>query len=172
MDRESRYREILDSNKDRIFRLCCGYVGDRDERNDVYQEVLINIWKSLETFRDQAQMSTWVYRIAVNTCLSHLRTEKRRRGRIDNEASARIEMMPQEEQDENEDELHRSIERLYRCIATLCPVDRALVALYMEDVGSRESAEILGISEGNVRVKLHRIRKVLKSKLEENGHGT
>ena len=172
MDKESRYREIIEANKDRIFRICCGYVQGRDEQMDVYQETLINIWKSLETFRHQSQMSTWLYRIAVNTCLGHCRTEKRRRAHIDPEASAAIDQLPQEEEREEEEELHRSIDRLYWCIGRLSPVDRALVALDLEDVGSRESAEILGISEANVRVKLHRIRKVLKEMLEESSYGT
>jgi RNA polymerase sigma factor (sigma-70 family) len=172
MDKESRYKEILESNKDRIFRICCGYVHDPDERNDVYQQVLINIWKSLDTFRDQSQISTWVFRIAVNTCLSHLRTEKRRRKHLDPEGSTQIEQIPQEAHDEEQEERLRSIDNLYLCISTLPPVDRTIVALYLEEVSSKESAEILGISEANVRVKLHRIRKVLKGMLEEKAYGT
>jgi RNA polymerase sigma factor (sigma-70 family) len=172
MDRESRYREIIEANKDRMFRICCGYVQGRDERQDVYQEILINIWRSLEGFRGQSEMSTWVYRISVNTCLSHLRTEKRRRAHIDPDASAGIDQLPQDNHGERDEDQHRSIDHLYRCIGRLSPVDRALIALHLEDVGSRETAEILGISEANVRVKLHRIRKVLKVMLEEGGYGT
>jgi RNA polymerase sigma-70 factor, ECF subfamily len=172
MDRESRYREIIESNKDRIFRICCGYVHDPDEQKDVYQEIIINIWKSLDGFRNESKVSTWVYRIAVNTCLTYLRAETRRRKHLDPESSTNIDLVPQEEHDETEDEIHRSVEHLYRCINSLSPVDRALIALYLEDVSSKESADILGISEVNVRVKLHRIRKVLKSLLEESGNGT
>ena len=172
MEKESRYKEILETNRDRIFRICCGYVHDQDERKDVYQQILINIWNSLDTFREQSQVSTWIFRIAVNTCLSHLRTEKRRRRHFDPEASTQIDQIPQEDPDEAHEELLRSIDNLYLCISTLSPVDRALVALYLEDVSSKESAEILGISETNVRVKLYRIRKVLKGLLEEKAYGT
>jgi RNA polymerase sigma-70 factor, ECF subfamily len=172
MEKEARCKEIIESNKDRIFRICCGYVHDRDERKDVYQEIIINIWKSLDGFRAQSQMSTWIYRIAVNTCLSHLRSETRRHKHIDPEASIAIERIPQEDHDDRQEELRRSIDHLYRCINSLSPVDRALVALHLEDVSSRESAEILGITETNVRVKLHRIRKMLKGMLEEESHGT
>jgi RNA polymerase sigma-70 factor (ECF subfamily) len=172
MEKEARYKEIIESNKDRIFRICCGYVRDQDERKDVYQEIIINIWRSLDAFRGQSQMSTWIYRIAVNTCLTYVRSETRRRKHIDPEASIAIDRIPQEDHDEREEETHRSIDQLYRCITTLPPVDRALVALYLEDVSSKESADILGITETNVRVKLHRIRKVLKGLLEEEAYGT
>lgn len=172
MDRESRYREIIETNKDRIFRICCGYVYDRDERKDVYQDILINIWKSLDGFRAQAQISTWIYRVAVNTCLGHLKSEKRRRNHIDAEASTNLDALPLEDQDGAHEDLHHSIDHLYRCINTLSSVDRALIALYLEDVSSKETADILGISEANVRVKLHRIRKALKGMLEEKAHGT
>jgi len=172
MDRESRYREIIETNKDRIFRICCGYVCDRDERKDVYQEILINIWKSLDGFRAQAQISTWIYRVAVNTCLGHLKSEKRRRNHIDAEASTDLDALPLEDQDETHEDLQHSIDHLYRCINTLSSIDRALIALYLEDVSSKETADILGISEANVRVKLHRIRKALKGMLEEKPHGT
>lgn len=172
MDRESRYREVIETNKDRIFRICCGYVNDRDERKDVYQEILLNIWKSLDGFRAQAQISTWIYRVAVNTCLGHLKSERRRRNHIDTEASADLDAFPQEDQHETQEDLQQAIEHLYRCINTLSPVDRALITLHLEDVSSQEIADILGISEANVRVKLHRIRKALRGMLEENAHGT
>ncbi|MCX6138072.1 MAG: RNA polymerase sigma factor [Ignavibacteriales bacterium] len=171
MEKETRYREIIKSNSDRIFRICCGYVHDKDERNDVYQEILINIWKSFDTFRSQSAISTWIYRITVNTCLSHLRTEQRRKKHIDLEASATIDLIPEANHEEAEEEM-RSLDQLYRCINILSPVDRALISLYLEDVGSKQSADILGISEVNIRVKLHRIRKALKEMMEENGNET
>ena len=172
MERESRYKEIIESNKDRIYRICCGYVHDQDERKDVYQEIIINVWKSLDGFRGESRVSTWIYTIAVNTCLSYLRSETRRRKHLDPASSANMDLIPEEEHDETREELLRSVDHLYRCINTLSPVDRALIALYLEDVSSRESAEILGISEANVRVKLHRIRKVLKGLLKEKAYGT
>jgi RNA polymerase sigma-70 factor (ECF subfamily) len=172
MDKESRFNEIIEANRDRIFRICCSYVRDPDERKDVFQEIIVNVWKSLDTFRAESQVTTWVYRVVVNTCLTHLRTEKRRLKHYDSEASTNIDLIPQEEQDERQEETHRSIEHMFRCINRLSPIDRALVALYLEDVSSRESAEILGISEVNIRVKLHRIRKELKRLMKEHAYGT
>lgn len=68
MIKESQFREIVEANKDRIYRICCCYVRVEMERNDVYQEVLIHIWEGLDRFEEKSQMSTWIYRIAVNTC--------------------------------------------------------------------------------------------------------
>lgn len=172
MDKGSRYKQIIESSKDRIFRICCGYVRDEHERQDVFQEVLINIWKSLDAFRDMSQVSTWIHRIAVNTCLTHFRIEQRRRQHIDPEASKSIDLIAQEEDAGQTEEKYRSVDELYRCINMLAPIDRAIVALYLEDVCTKEIAETLGITDVNVRVKMHRIRKVLKDLLEEKPYGT
>ncbi|HAP36259.1 MAG TPA: RNA polymerase subunit sigma-24 [Bacteroidetes bacterium] len=161
MEKESTYKEIIKLNRDRIYRICCGYVHNADERNDVFQEILINIWKSLDNFRGQAAVSTWIYRITVNTCLSYLRTEQRRNRHIDRDASETIDLLTEDNNEESEEQKHL-LDRLYRRIITLSPIDRAVISLYLEDVSTKESAEILGISEANVRVKLHRIRKALK----------
>ena len=169
MEKESYYKEIIKLNRDRIYRICCGYVHNTDERNDVFQEIQINIWKSLDNFRGQASVSTWIYRITVNTCLSYLRTEQRRKRLIDRDASESIDLLTEENIEESE-ELKHLLDRLYRRITTLSPIDRAVISLYLEDVSSKESAEILGISEANVRVKLHRIRKALKEM--EDGYET
>jgi RNA polymerase sigma-70 factor (ECF subfamily) len=172
MDKESIFKDIIEINKDRVFRICCGYIRNPDERKDIYQEVLINIWRSLDAFRNESQVSTWLYRITVNTCLGHLRCKNLRNKFIDHDISENIELIPSEENRENQDELHRAVEHMYKCISTLSPVDRTIVSLYLEEVGSKEIAEILGISDGNVRVRLHRIKKMLMELLQEKIHGT
>jgi Sigma-70 region 2/Domain of unknown function (DUF4177) len=80
MDKETRFTSLLEANKDRIYRLCLCYVRDADASKDVYQEVLFHLWKSLDSFEGRSQVSTWVYRVTVNTCLGYLRAEKRRDG--------------------------------------------------------------------------------------------
>ena len=77
MDKESQFQAVLQANSDRIYRVCCCYVRDENARQDVFQTVLLHLWESLETFQGGSQISTWIFRVAVNTCLGHLRTERR-----------------------------------------------------------------------------------------------
>lgn len=169
MDKEALFKQAVESNKDRIYRICCCYVANDDERKDVYQEVLLHVWKSLDAFEGKAQLSTWIYRIAVNSCLGHLRTEKRRKKVFADDGAVEASEIPDET--DGSARTDDDINKLYACISQLVPVDRTLVSLYLEDLGTREIAEILGISEGNVRVKLHRVRKSLKDIWERSGHG-
>ncbi len=167
-ENEAAFTSVLEANKDRIYRLCRCYVGDRDAANDVFQDALVHVWKSLGSFEGRSQVSTWVYRVTVNTCLAHLRSEKRRLKMFGDAGSE-----PAEVADENTDsDTMDDIERLYECINQLPPTERALVSLYLEDVCMREMAEILGISEANVRVKVHRVKKSLKEIWERRNHGS
>ena len=71
------FEEIMRKNRDRVFRLCCMYSGDEDLRKDLMQDIFIRVWENMNSFRGEAAMSTWIYRIALNTCLTHVRTIKR-----------------------------------------------------------------------------------------------
>ena len=83
MEKDQLYREILKKNDTRIFRICSWYFTDTEERNDAYQESLIRIWEHLHTFRGESKVSTWIYRIVVNSCLTHIRKDKLRTNLIE-----------------------------------------------------------------------------------------
>jgi len=170
MDREAQFRSAVDENKDRIYRICCCYVRDPEERKDVYQEVLIHVWENLRKFEGRSRISTWIYRITVNTCLGFARLEKRRKRLFDDEAQPDPDRTPGPPAGAAPEDGGEAIGRLYACINRLPPLDRALVSLYLEDVSTREMAEVLGIGEVNARVKLHRIKKTLKEMVENDGH--
>jgi len=170
MDKEQRYKQVIKDNQDRIYRICCCYVKDKDERKDVFQDTLINIWKGFEKFDGRAQISTWVYRITVNTSLAYLQSEKRRENIFKSENKHDenlIEDFPAEETTNIEGEINR----LYKCINKLSFIDRTLISLYLEDVSTKEMSEVLGISETNVRVKIHRVKKELKILMENDEDG-
>jgi RNA polymerase sigma factor (sigma-70 family) len=172
MNKEAQFKTAVETNKDRIYRICCCYVRDDEERKDVFQEVLIHIWDGLHTFEGKAQISTWIYRIAVNTCLAYARTEKRRRKVFDESSKVDHETIRDQAASGDSAQREQDIQRLYDCINQLQSVDKTLVSLYLEDVTSDQMAEVLGISEGNVRVKLHRIKKKLKEMMEREDHGS
>lgn len=170
MDKEQRYKQVIKDNQDRIYRICCCYVKDKDERKDVFQDTLINIWKGFEKFDGRAQISTWVYRITVNTSLAYLQSEKRRENIFKSENKYDenlIEDFPAKETTNIEGEINR----LHKCINKLSFIDRTLISLYLEDVSTKEMSEVLGISETNVRVKIHRVKKELKILMENDEDG-
>jgi RNA polymerase sigma factor (sigma-70 family) len=172
MDKESFFKEAVEANQDRIFRICCCYALDSEDRRDIYQDTLIHIWNGLRTFREGAPVSSWVCRIAVNTCLDHVRSSARRKRllgkRISGEAEGGLENLPAREPSPADDRARS----LYGAIERLPLADKALISLYLEDLSSADIAGITGLSEGHVRVRIHRIKNGLKSIMNEVNHGT
>jgi RNA polymerase sigma-70 factor (ECF subfamily) len=125
------------------------------QADDLLQEVFIKVWENLEKFRGESQMSTWIYRIAVNTCLLHLRSNKKQT-KVDFEIST---LKISEETNEKENQ----IQLLYKCISELNETDRLIITLLLEEVPYPEIAEVTSISEGNLRVKIHRIKQQLST---------
>jgi RNA polymerase sigma factor (sigma-70 family) len=154
--KDSAFREIFEANSKRIYRLCYSYTGDSAAANDVMQETFLKVWQNLDKFRNQSMLSTWIYRIAVNTCLTYLRSEKRQ---------AKDELTPFIAENEAEEVSGKKeeVDLLYKCIAKLEESERIIITMVLDELPYPEIAEISGISEGNLRVKIHRI----KSKLTE-----
>lgn len=151
MDKEALFKEIFQNNSKKIYHLCYGYTGEDDSANDLMQETFMKVWQNLDKFRNQAQISTWIYRIAVNTCLSWLRVQKRQAK--DELTDNIIESQPEVISEKNE-----QIAQLYKCIAQLEENERILITMVLDELPYPEIAEISGISEGNLRVKIHRIK--------------
>ena len=152
--KEELFKEIFDKNSGKVFHLCYGYTGDNDSANDLMQETFIKVWQNLDKFRNQSLISTWIYRIAVNTCLSYLKVEKRQAK--DELTDNIIENKQEEVSDKNE-----QVSLLYKCISQLEENERILITMVLDEVPYHEIAEISGISEGNLRVKIHRIKQKL-----------
>ena len=152
--KETLFKEIFDKNSKKIFHLCYGYTGDQDAANDLLQETFLKVWQNLEKFRNKSLISTWIYRIAVNTCLTYLRTEKKQAK--DELTDNIIENKVEEHSEKNE-----QIALLYQSIAKLEENDRLIITMVLDELPYAEIAEISGISEGNLRVKIHRIKQKL-----------
>lgn len=172
MDRETQFRAVLEANQDRIYRICCCYIRDEDERQDVFQDVLLQIWKSWNTFANRSAISTWIFRVAVNVCLGHLRLARRRNRVFTKEtADATDPATVGVSASDNARQMDDDLRHLYACIQQLPDLDKTLVSLFLEDASCREIAEVIGISENNVRVKLHRVKKSLKQLWEKTDDG-
>jgi RNA polymerase sigma-70 factor, ECF subfamily len=169
MDKEARFRSVVDASRHLVYRVCRCYVADVEARQDVFQEVLVHIWKGLDAFEGKSQINTWIHRITVNTCLGHLRSEQRRMKHLDTTTGVEVDDIADPGADGDDSE--EALSNMYTCIRQLPAVDRALVALFLEDLSTREIGEILGITDVNVRVKLHRVKKDLKDIWERSGYG-
>jgi len=170
VDQEIQFETIVNANKDNIYRICRYYVRQEDEQKDVYQEILIHIWNNLKTFEGKSKISTWIYRIAVNTCLGYVKSAKRRTKLIEPSNEGTEEKLHNHPAEETTPGLDRELQLLEESITQLPPVERSLMSLYLEDLSTFEISEILGISEANTRVKIHRIKKTLKEMMEKE-HG-
>ncbi|GAA4766728.1 MULTISPECIES: RNA polymerase sigma factor [Flavobacterium] len=150
---ENQFKQIYTDYSQKVHRLCLGYTGDSMQADDLMQEVFIKVWENLPKFRGESQVSTWLYRIAVNTCLLHLRDAKKNT-KVD------IEKTTLKISDDNNDK-EGQVQLLYKCISELNETDRLIITLMLEEVPYSEIAEATSISEGNLRVKIHRIKQQL-----------
>lgn len=146
-----------------VHQMCMGFMkGNVDMANDLTQEAFINTWGALDKFKGASTYKTWIYRITVNTCLNYLRASKtKNQVSIDEE----MELPDTSNLESAASEPHHE---LYQAIGELVEVDRLIIMMVLDELEYNEIAEVVGISEGNLRVRIHRIKKNLK-KILENG---
>jgi RNA polymerase sigma-70 factor (ECF subfamily) len=153
MNQQEKFTALYNQHAPGIKKLCLGYTGDAILAQDLLQETFISVWNNMEKFRADSSWSTWIYRIAVNTCLGQLRKKKETSLDIENSSYA---MLPD---DVNTKE--QEVQLLYKCISKLAETDRLVITMVLEDTPYEEIATITGITENNLRVKIYRIKKQL-----------
>lgn len=153
---------IIATHKDKIYKTCLGFTADQTTAKDLVQEVLINIWSGLKNFRKDANISTWIYRITVNTCLMHQRKKKVHLMSL----STMTKEIPAHDVDKNLDE---EIVLLRRFLSELPEKDRLIMILYLEKLSYEEIASILGLTKSNIGVRINRIKKILQTKFKQHG---
>lgn len=153
------FEEIYKTYWQKIFRLSMGYVNDYDLAEDMAQETFIIVWQQLPKFRNEASVGTWIFRIASNNCLRQIEKEKRfiRAG------------LPMNLAEEKQPAPESQIQYLYKCIAELPEIDRIIISLELENIKQVEIANIVGLSEANIRVRIHRIKEKLTQKFKLHG---
>jgi len=164
-EKEKKFSIVFKENKDRIFRLCYASLNNKDEVDDLFQEVMINIWRSLESFRNESKISTWIYRITVNTALLFNKRFKAKSSRFMNfEPNVLDENHPHE--DSFIKTFDEDLKNLHKAISQLKKQDRLIIGLFLEDMSYEEISEIVGINTNYVGVKINRIKSVLAKTME------
>lgn len=150
------FKEIYQTYWPKVFRLCMGYVNNHEAAQDLAQETFIIVWQQLPKFRNESNVGTWIFRIASNTCLRQMEKDKRL---VKDE-------LPGDIAEETKESIEPQLQLLYRFIAALPETDRIIISLELEEVKQAEIASITGLSEANVRVKIHRIKEKLLQKFQ------
>ncbi len=158
---EKEFLAKLNDSQGIVHKVCRLYCDEEEARKDLFQEILIHLWKSYPSFKGDAKFSTWMYRVAFNVAIQNLRKEKKKKE--DTVLPERFDQFSNEPEDE---ELAEEKKILQTAIAQLNEIEKAIVMLYLEERDNEDIADIIGISQNNVRVKMTRIRNKLKDLVE------
>ena len=151
---ESAFEQFVRKHKSSIYSVCYLFSNNTDEVADLFQEILINLWKGFPKFRNECQPETWIYRVSMNTCISADRKKKRQAHQVELSIDSRLF--------ERQDSESRQVKVLYDRIHRLNLLDRAIVLLWLENLPYEEIGQIVGLSAKNISVRLVRIREQLK----------
>ncbi len=160
LKQEEEFSTIINAHKDKLYRICYGYCSNQADVQDVYQEVLIKIWKYLPSFKGNSKITTWLYRIAVNTCLTFVASQKKRQEHFAplQEHLAHVDSTGNATEQKQSEQL----QHLRWCIGQLPSMDRSLILLSLEGLSYDEISEVTGLTSSNIGVRLHRAKDKLK----------
>lgn len=166
MSLEKEFLEKIEKHKGVIFKISKMYMDNFDDQKDLFQEIIFQVWKAYPTFEGRSAFSTWLYRIALNTAIIFLKSEKRRdfiqNDEVENLKISQIDYNLEEE---------NQLKQMYEAIHQLNAIDKALIFYYLEDFSGKEMADQMGINEVNARVKLNRAKEKLKQIINTQNHG-
>ena len=154
---EKEFLQVIQKNQGIIHKVCNIYCDLEEDRNDLFQEIVAQLWKSFPSFRKESKFSTWMYRVALNTAITSFKKDKRR----PDQSRLTYENFQIEDDGQNA-EIEENIRQMHRAVAQLTGIEKSIVLLFLENKKYEEIAEITGITQNYVRVKMNRIKKKLK----------
>ena len=163
---QERFQNLVEEHKKILYKVCHSYCRNPGDRDDLAQEIIVQLWRSFSAFDGRVRFSTWMYRIALNVAISFYRRESVRTRHVVPGSEHLLEAIGDSESRSEE------VGMLYRWIEELDPLNKALVILYLDGNNYQESAAILGISETNVATKISRLKATLRQRREVQRHGT
>lgn len=158
---EKKFLELIQVNQNIVHKICKIYANDSDGHNDLFQEIIIQLWKAYPAFRAESKFTTWMYSVSLNTAMSLFRKNKKYKNNVS--ISLHEYNLKYEESETDEEK----IKLMYKAIHLLNDVEKALIMMYLDEKDYSEISKILGISEGNARVKMNRTKNKLKDLIKK-----
>ncbi|GEN73169.1 MULTISPECIES: RNA polymerase sigma factor [Chryseobacterium] len=162
---ETDFLKLVNQHKGILYKASRIYADSLEDREDLQQEILIQLWKSYQNFKGNSEFSTWMYRVAINTAITYLKKEKKR---TDNQTD-----VPHHFEVQNEDynpSKDRQLEVFYTAVQELKALEKAIIFYFMEGMSHKEIGDNLGLSEGNARVKLNRTKEKIQQIIKKSGY--
>lgn len=159
--KEKDFSKLVKENQGLIIKVARMYTNTPDDQQDLFQEIVLQLWRSYDTFKGNSKISTWMYRVALNTAITLFRKTTR---------TVKTDELADYHQpiDDDNDDNQQQISLLYKVIKMLGDIDRAIVMMYLDDVPYKDIAENIGITEVNARVKMNRLKKTLKDLMTQH----
>ncbi|MDV4102570.1 RNA polymerase subunit sigma-70 [Elizabethkingia anophelis] len=161
--KEKEFLEKIEKHKGMIFKISKMYLENQEDREDMFQEIILQLWKSYQAFEGKSQFSTWLYRVSLNTAITFLKRDKKRTDK--NELHENIDI-----EDEQNTDKELQTEFLYKAVQELNPIEKALIFLFLEGQNYKQISENMGITEVNARVKLNRTKEKLQQIIKNYGY--
>jgi RNA polymerase sigma factor (sigma-70 family) len=163
--KEQEFLSRIEEHKGILYKVSKMYMDNNDDQQDLFQEIVYQLWKAYESFQNKSKFSTWMYRVAINTAIVYLKKEKRK---VDKHDLPEFNI----KDEESDSAIKESqIEHFYRAVQKLEKIDKAIIFYQLEGLSHKETGENLGISEVNARVKLNRAKEKLKEIIKQQGYG-
>ena len=159
--KEKDFSKLVKENQGLIIKVARMYTNTPDDQQDLFQEIVLQLWRSYDTFKGNSKISTWMYRVALNTAITLFRKTTRT---VKTDELADFHQPIDDDNDDNQ----QHISLLYKVIKMLGDIDRAIVMMYLDDVPYKDIAENIGITEVNARVKMNRLKKTLKDLMTQH----
>ncbi len=156
---EAAFLQLVQEHAGILHKVCNLYCPNRSDRQDLLQEMLLQLWKAFPGYRQEAKLSTWIYRVVLNTAITHFRTEKRK---APTQSITEDVIMPEETDNSLFDEHWKMLQTAMAC---LTDIEKAIIILYLEKKSYAEMEEVLGVSQGALRVKMNRIKEKLRQNI-------
>lgn len=160
--KEKEFIQLLNQNQKIIHKVCNLYMNWQEDKEDLFQEITLQAWKAFSQFRGEAKFSTWLYRVSLNTAITYFRKDKK------NAFIASVSEIPELAIQSERDPIEDKTKAMYKAIAALSKIDKAIVMLYLEDYSYAEISEIIGNTANNIAVKMNRIKVKLREATLKN----
>lgn len=160
--KQKEFSQLIKGNQGLIIKVSRLYTNSIEDEQDLFQEIVLQLWRSYDSFKGNSKISTWMYRVALNTAITLFRKKTK------SPLTSELDEVHFEYEQEQDDEKQAQISLLYKVIKLLPNVERAIVMMYLDDISYKEIAETLGITEVNARVKMNRLKKTLKELMTQH----